>query len=58
MRKALSIMRKILAAALVGAGVVSSAAALNSAREKELFKVTIVRECVNEANARTGNAAN
>lgn len=49
-------MRKILAA--VFAGAVSSAAALGSPRETELFKVNIVRECVNEATARAGNAAN
>jgi hypothetical protein len=49
-------MRKILTAALAGA--VSSAAALDSPREMELFKITIVRECVNEASARAGNAAN
>lgn len=52
------LMRKSFAAALAGAGAVSSAAALDSPREMELFKVAIVRECVNEANARTGNAAN
>jgi len=51
-------MRKILVAALAGSGAVSSAAALDSPREMELFKVSIVGECVKEANARTGNAAN
>lgn len=51
-------MHKMLVAALAGAGAVSSAAALDSPREMEICKASALKECVNEANARTGNAAN
>jgi hypothetical protein len=51
-------MHKILVAVLAGAGAVSSAVALDSPREIELFKVTFVEGCVNKATARLGNAAN